>query len=144
MADNPFAGTWSLVSSEMRTDAGEVFYPLGDECKGRIFFDDSGHLSAQLMRLDRPMFESNDLLQGTAEEIVEAYKGFVSFWGNYSFDPEVKELRYTIEGSLFPNWVGQENLRFYDFEENRVTYRTPQFPMGGHQTEGVLTWERIG
>lgn len=142
MSDNPFAGTWTLVSSEMRTSSGDVFYPLGEDCAGRIFFDSAGNLSAQLMQVGRPEFASGDMMQGTTDEFVAAYKGFVSFWGAYRFDADSRELRYVIEGSLFPNWVGHENLRFYEFEGNRLTFKTPPFPLAGQETEGVLIWER--
>lgn len=143
MPENPFAGTWKLISSEMRTSGGEVHYPLGQDCIGRIFFDASGNLSAQLMQVGRPEFATGDMMAGTEEEMVAAYKGFVSFWGAYQFDSETKQLTYVIEGSLFPNWVGHENLRFYEFEENRLTFKTPPFPMGGQEIVGVLIWERL-
>lgn len=144
MSDNPFAGTWQLVSSEMRTADGNIFYPLGEGCAGRMFCDNEGNLSAQLMQVDRTKFASDDMMQGTAEEVVSAYKGFVSFWGAYKFDPQAKEARYVIEGSLFPNWVGHENLRFYEREGDCMTLKTPPFPMAGQKTEGVLIWQRIG
>lgn len=143
MSDNPFAGTWKLIRSETRTSGGDVFYPLGEDCKGRIFFDADGNLSAQLMQAERPQFASDDMMQGTPEEIIAAYKGYVSFWGAYRFDPDAKELRYVIEGSLYPNWVGHENLRFYEFAGNRLTFKTPRFPMAGEEIEAVLIWERL-
>ena len=143
MPTNPFVGAWKLLSSEMRTSTGEVLYPLGPDCAGSILFDETGCLSAQLMRPDRPKFFSGDIVRGTDEEIKAAYQGYVAFWAKYQFDEAKRELTYVIDGSLFPNWVGHTNLRFYEFEGNRLTFRTPPFLMAGTELVGVLIWERV-
>jgi len=59
----------------------------------------------------------------------------------WRFDEENKQFTYKVEGSLFPNWIGQSNLRYYEFSGNRVTYRTPAFLMGGQEIVGVLDVE---
>ena len=144
MSKNPFAGTWKLLSSEMRTSTGEVFYPLGEDCAGSLMFDATGHLSAHLMRRGRPNFASGDIVRGTDDEIKAAYQGYVAFWANYEFDEAKRELTYVITGSLFPNWVGHQNLRYYEFTDDRLTFRTPPFLMAGKEIVGVLIWQRIG
>ena len=143
MPTNPFVGAWKLLSSEMRTSTGEVLYPLGPDCAGSLLFDSTGVLSAHLMRPDRPQFASGDIVRGTDEEIRAAYQGYVAFWARYQFDEAKRELTYVITGSLFPNWVEHTNLRFYEFEGNRLTFRTPQFLMAGKELVGVLIWERV-
>lgn len=143
MATNQFVGTWKLLSSEMRTSGGNVHYPLGPDCIGRIMFDAALNFTAQLMQVGRPLFASGDMMQGTSEEIDAAYKGFVSYWGTYRSDDESGELTCTVEGSLFPNWVGGETRRYYEFEGERLTLRTEQFLMAGEETVGALVWERI-
>lgn len=143
MSVNPFVGAWKLLSSEMRTSTGDVLYPLGPDCEGSLLFDASGVLSANLMRPDRPLFVSGDIVRGTDEEIRAAYQGYVAFWAKYQFDEAKRELNYVIDGSLFPNWVGHTNLRFYEFEGNRLTFRTPPFLMAGQELVGVLIWKRV-
>jgi hypothetical protein len=143
MPANPFVGAWNLLSSEMRASTGDVIYPLGPDCAGSLLFDSSGILSAHLMRPDRAHFVSGDIVRGTDEEIRNAYQGYVAFWGRYDFDEAKRELTYVITGSLFPNWVGHTNLRYYEFTENRLTFRTPPFLMAGTELVGVLNWERV-
>ena len=138
-----FTGTWNLISSEMRTSTGEVHYPLGKECVGRIIFDAEGNFAAQLVRPDRPSFASDDLLRGTDEEIRAAYQGFVAFWAKINVDESKQEVTYEVEGSLFPNWVGHSNLRYYSFDGDRLTLKTPTFAMAGQEITGVLIWERV-
>ena len=137
---------WKLISSEMRTSTGEVLHPLGTDCAGNLMLDSAGHLSAHLMRLDRPKFASGDILRGTDEEIKTAYQGYVAFWGNYRVDESKHEMTYVVEGSLFPNWIGHENLRHYEFTDNQQTLilRTPPFLAAGKEIVGVLIWQRIG
>ena len=139
-----FAGSWKLVSSEMRTSSGAIHYPLGENCEGRMIFDELGNFSAQLMRPDRPAFASDDLLRGTDAEIRTAYQGYVAFWSRITIDEEKQEATYEVEGSLFPNWLGHQNLRYYEFEGNRMILRTPPFTMAAEEVTGVLIWERLG
>jgi hypothetical protein len=139
----PFTGAWKLISSEMRSSSGEVQYPLGEDCAGRLIVDSAGNFTAQLMRPDRPEFASGDVVRGTDEEIRAAYQGFVAFWAKIEVDEEKKEMTYVVEGSLFPNWIGHRNLRYYEFEGNRLTLRTPAFLMAEQEVTGVLVWERI-
>jgi hypothetical protein len=139
-----FAGTWNLVSSEMRASSGEILYPLGEDCAGRITFDSAGNFAAQLMRRDRPQFASGDIVRGTDDEIRAAYQGYVAFWSKIIVDEAKKEITYEVEGSLFPNWIGHSNLRHYEFQGNRMTLKTPPFVMAGRELTGVLVWERVG
>lgn len=138
-----FAGSWKLISSEMRTSSGEVQYPLGENCEGRIIFDTEGNFTAQLMRPGRANFASGDLMRGSDEEIREAYLGYVAFWSKIELDEENHQFTYKVAGSLFPNWIGHSNLRYYEFDGNRVTFRTPQFVLAGTEITGVLIWERV-
>jgi len=143
MSKSSFHGAWKLISSEMRTASGDVQYPLGEDCAGRLVCDADGNFSAQLMRRDRPNFASEDLMRGTDEEIRTAYQGFVSFWAQFEMDEAKKEITYVVQGSLFPNWLGHQNLRHYEFEGNQLTLKTPTFLMAGQEITGVLIWERI-
>lgn len=143
MSIESFAGAWKLISSEMRTSGGKILYPLGEDCAGSLIFDSHGNFSAQLMRPGRTEFASADLVRGTDEEIREAYQGYVAFWSKIEVDEEKKQFTYEVAGSLFPNWIGHSNLRYYEFEGDRVTLKTPSFLMAEEEVTGVLVWERI-
>ena len=144
MSKELFVGAWKLVNSEMRVANGDVHYPLGEDCDGRLIFDTEGNFTAQLMRVGRPEFASGDILRGTPEEVQAAYEGFVSFWGASEVDASQDMMSYVVEGSLFPNWIGKTNIRYYKFEGRRMTLTTPKFLLAGEETVGVLTWERLG
>jgi len=139
-----FIGTWKLVSSEFRLSDGQTVYPLGKEATGMLTYDASGHMSAQLMRRDRPTFASDDLLSGTPSEIKSVFEGFTAYFGTYEINEERATVVHHVEGSLFPNWVGGDQIRFFELSGDRLTLSTPPIPMSGRAMTGLLIWERVG
>ena len=53
------------------------------------------------------------------------------------------KLRYRVEGSLFPNWVGTDQERSYELEDDRLTFTTPRTVVRGKLTVSVLIWEGV-
>ncbi|MFO7963639.1 MAG: lipocalin-like domain-containing protein [Desulfobacterales bacterium] len=137
-----FTGSWRLIASEFRTSGGEVIHPLGDDALGRVIFSRSGFMSAQLMRKGRPGFASEDPSNGTFEEIKSAFEGYIAYYGPFELDLEKQRLITHVEGSLFPNWVGADQVRFFEFNGDRLTLKTPPFAFGDEKFQGVLVWER--
>lgn len=136
------AGVWRLVSSEFRTSSGKVIYPLGDDAQGLAIFSDSGYMSAQLMRQNRPVFASGDQASGTPEEVQAALQGYVAYYGPCEVDVEQKTLTTQVEGSMYPNWVGSQQLRYYELTDKQLVLRTTPIAFGDEEFTGVLTWER--
>lgn len=139
---NQLTGTWRLLSSEFRTSGGEAIYPLGEDAGGQCILTPDGYMSGQLMRKDRPRFAAGNQASGTPEEIKAALEGYVSYYGPFDIDPARQQLTTHVEGSLFPNWIGEDQVRFYEFSENRLTLKTPPIPLGDDEVTGYLIWER--
>jgi hypothetical protein len=53
-----------------------MVYPFGKNAQGSIIYTESGRVSAQVMRPDRPQFATGDQMKGTTEEIKANYEGF--------------------------------------------------------------------
>jgi len=104
-------------------------------------YDANGHVSVHMMRRDRPAFASGDLHDGTPMEIKSAFEGFVAYYGAYEVNQDEGTVTHHIEGSLFPNWVGLAQRRFFEFSGNRLTLSTPPILVGGQQVTAVLIWE---
>ena len=136
------AGVWRLVSSEFRTAEGDAVYPLGEDALGQAIFTESGYLSAQLMRPGRPNFASGDQAGGTQREVQAALQGYAAYYGRCELDVENKTITTTVEGSLFPNWVGSRQLRYYELSGKRLILKTPPIAFGDKEFTGVLSWER--
>jgi len=136
------AGVWRLVSSEFRTSSGNVIYPLGEGALGQAIFTESGYMSGQLMRQNRPVFASGDQASGTPEEIQAALQGYVAYYGPCEVDVEKQTLTTHVEGSMYPNWVGGQQVRVYQLTENQLILKTTPIALGDEEFIGVLTWER--
>jgi len=138
-----FIGTWRLVTSEFRTSDGRVTYPLGENAVGLLIYDGGGRMAAQLMRLDRPEFASGDMRGGTPDEFKAAADGYVAYFGTYEVDDQKGTVIHHVDASLFPNWIGQDQVRYFEFSTDRLTLKTLPFLSGGGEITGVLVWKRL-
>jgi hypothetical protein len=136
------AGAWRLASSEFRNSRGDMFYPLGEGAQGQAIFTQSGFMSGQLLRKDRPSFASGDQSSGTPGEIKTAFEGFVSYYGPFELDLEKRKLITHVEGSMFPNWIGKDQERFFELQEDRLILKTTPILLGDEEFVGVLIWQR--
>jgi len=139
----PFAGAWKLISLEQRRSNGEVSYPMGQDAEGWIMYDGSGHMCVQLTRPNRPKFASNDFLKGTPEEIKSAFESYFAYCGTYEVNEKEGFVIHHIQLSLFPNWIGTDQKRFFEFSGDRLTLSTPPFQANGTQQTLRLVWERL-
>ncbi len=138
-----FIGTWKFVTSEFRSSDGEVAYPLGEKAVGILMCDSGGRFAAQLMQLNRPKFASGDMRGGKLQETKTAADGYVAYFGTYEVDEKKGTIVVHVEAALFPNWVGQDQIRFFEFSDDLLTLKTTPMLLGGHETTGVLVWKRL-
>ena len=135
-------GTWKLISFEIRKSDGGIAYPFGENAQGSISYTECRRVSVQVMCPDRPQFTSGDQMKGTSEEIEANYKGFISYYGFYELDSENGFVVHHVEGSLFPNWEGHVQTRFFELSDNRLRLSTPPILWGGGEVVATLLWER--
>jgi hypothetical protein len=143
MGNDSIVGAWRLVTFEFRKEDGDVIHPFGAEMRGSFIYTETGRFSVQLMRIDRPRFAISDQLRGTPEEIEAGYKGSISYFGTYQVDIENKAINHYVEGSIFPNMEGTQQIRLFELKENQLILKTPPFNVGGERVTGLLQWERI-
>ena len=135
-----FIGAWRLKSFELRSEDGQVTYPLGQDAKGYLLYSEDGYISVAFMRADRPNYRSSDPMAGSLEEKAGAADTYYGYCGSF----EVKEdtVIHHIEVSFFPNWGGTDQVRLYHFEDDQLTLSTPPFLVSGTQQTAHLVWER--
>jgi hypothetical protein len=134
-------GSWRLISYEEHRDDGSVI-PVWVNPRGRLMYDAAGRMSGQIMKADRPSFASSDLLDGTAEEVREAFEGYFAYYGSYTVDSNEGVVTHHVEGSLYPNYNGSDQRRFFRLSGNQLRLRTPPIVSGGRTSEFELVWER--
>ena len=141
MTENQFLGTWRLVSFEVRSAGDKVYYPWGENPDGYIMYTPQGYMSVSMMASGRPVFEARDLPKGTEQEKVAAADKYISYAGK--FEVRGNKVYHHVDVSLFPNWVGGDQVRNFRFEDNRLLLSTDPVPGDEKQKAGYLIWERV-
>ena len=132
-------GTWKFESMKVETEKGEIIYPYGENLFGMLIYTPDGYMSVLLMNPEREKFASDDPLGGSPEEIKAAYEGFDAYCGTYTVDDEKGTVTHHIKGSKFPNWVGTDQVRFFEFSSDRLFLKATLLIKGEQwDFEGVL------
>jgi hypothetical protein len=142
LSKNDFVGTWKLVSFDVRDLDGGTTSPFGKDVGGMLIYDVRGNFSVQLMRRGRPSFASGDMQDGTDEELRAAIGGYISYYGTYEVDEAAQTMTHNVEGSLFPNFVGGAQTRFFQISADRLTLTSPPMSFGGREVRTVLVLQR--
>jgi hypothetical protein len=141
MSADLFIGAWRLLSLEARTSTGDVSYPYGPDAAGYLLYSREGYMSVSVMQARRANFGSPDDLQAPASEKVAAFDTYSSYSGRYELRGE--KIIHRVETSLFPNWSGKEQERFFAFFGDRLTLSAPPMRIGGVELNLVAIWQRL-
>jgi hypothetical protein len=140
-------GAWRLVSIETIRPNGEIIYPFyGKHPEGLIVYDRSGWMSVQITSDPRPTVprasSREDFLAAAAMEKVAAVDGYYAYCGTWTLDTSNSTVTHHIKQSLYPAERGEDGVRYYTFEADRLTLVAKTHEMGeDHQRK--LVWQRL-
>jgi hypothetical protein len=135
-------GTWMLVSAENTHSDGKKSYPFGEKPNGMAIYTANGRFMIVNTTPGTPKFASNSRLSGTAEENKAVVNSSIALFGTYSVNDADKVMSQRIEGSTYPNWVGQDQKRTINSLSNdQLVFTNPAASAGGATT--LLTWKRV-
>ncbi len=136
-------GTWKLVEFKGTID-GQPVTPLN---AGRLTYDASGQVSLHMMVQERQKFASDKKRQSTKEEAKAAFDGYVAYFGRYRVNEAEGVVIHSIEGSIFPNEIGKESVRFYELSGDRLILRVTSLVEGKilpkSSSTAYVVWERV-
>jgi hypothetical protein len=133
-------GTWRLVEWTASVD-GTVIRPMGGNVEGLLTYTADGRMWATLQRRDREPLDTGTLAAATAVQRAAAAAGFLSYAGRYTADADA--VVHHVEFSLFPDWVGDEQLRLIDWVNGDLVLSTPpETSHGGRTIVNRLRWTR--
>jgi hypothetical protein len=127
---------------EGRRASGAVFHPWGTDVRGRLTYDRAGHVSLQIAKVGRERFASDDLETGTPAEIRCAWDSYHAWFGRFTVGLDEQSVIHHIEASLFPNWVGVDQMRLVTLEDDGLVLRSKPMPYGGEPVEFLTRWVR--
>ena len=138
---NKVLGTWRMVSAQLDPD-GRNLPAYGPAPQSLLVFTADMHVIEVMTDSTIPKFASKARGQGTAEENRAAMAGSIGWFGTYTVDENGELSGDTVEGSTFPNWVGdirtRKDLQFV-MDGDRI-FETFFRPEG---TKIVITWQRV-
>lgn len=135
-------GTWKLISWVYEDDRGETIHYFGENATGILMYDKGGYMNAQLMKSGRKPFTTDSISGGTPGETYDAFNSYLAYFGTYH-EENPGEIVHHVEGSLFPNWLGNKEVRYGRIENDRLILSTPPIQAGEKKITFYITWQRI-
>ena len=146
-----FVGTWRLLDYSFIHQDGTVEHPWGTAVRGYLLYSAEGFMSGNLS-------PANDWASRRArlKAALKAHDGagalrlarragrrdYIAYTGRYTVERDT--ITHHVEASLFPNWVGRPEVRYFQFEGNTLTLRTGPVRAGRDTIVAQLVWERVG
>ena len=136
-------GTWRLVDWTASID-GVVTRPFGGSAEGLLTYTADRRMWATLQRRDRARLGTPTLAAATARQRAAAAAGFVSYAGRYTVNGDSVVVHH-VEVSLFPDWVGDDQMRYVEWEDGDLVLSTPPATTStGRVVVNRLRWRRDG
>lgn len=136
LKDN-IVGTWTAVSQYVDQD-GKRLEPFGSNPKGMVVYDGNGRFILALQRASLPRFVSSNRMTGTAEENKAIVQGSIAYFGRYTVDEAQSKINIHYEGSTYPNWDGEDQIRLISIAGDEMKIISPVSAVGGGSVHLVL------
>lgn len=138
---NKVQGTWRMVSANIERE-GQTLPAYGLAPNSLLVFTADMHFIEVMTDSTIPRFASNTRGQGTAEENHAAMAGSIGLFGTYTVDEQGNFSGNRVEGSTFPNWVGdvrthQQLKLVVDGDQLTETFQRPE------GTRIAIEWQRV-
>lgn len=134
-------GTWRLAEWAFLLEGDRPRHPFGTDATGLLTYTADGHMSATLMRRGRALLGTRTLAGAPEAARAEAAAGYVAYGGRFRVEGD--EVVHTVEVSLLPDWIGQEQRRRLVLAEGRLTLTTPEeTTSSGRRGHNRLVWTR--
>jgi Lipocalin-like domain len=135
-------GVWKLQSWETVVDDRVVGYPLGEQASGFLAYHPTGFMSVNISAPNRVRLPGDDPFEGDPKLLALDAKGYLSYCGPFSIVSE-NELVHHLKLCSFENWVGTDQRRNAQLNEDTLTLSTAPRLLLGKQGIGRLTWKRV-
>jgi Lipocalin-like domain len=135
-------GAWNLETRTVtRADGSAINDPvLGQKPLGRLFYDASGVMMLQMMRQGRSTAMSTPANPNDAAN-PRIVLGYDAYFGRYTVDERAGTVTHHVDGSLFPEDLGDDWVRPITIRGDTLTLRFTSTADGSAITR-TLTFRR--
>jgi hypothetical protein len=136
-------GTWKLLSYVGEdVSSGAKADVMGSHPSGYVHFDLDGRLILMIVGSDRKKPAGSS---ATPEEAKALIASMLAYAGTYTIDAAAQTVTFHIEISWDQIRTGQDHLRKFKIEGDRLTLITEPStdPASGKKTVRTVTWERV-
>ena len=134
-------GTWRVTAfSALTVETGEVSRPYGEHPIGYIQYSPGGHV---LVFLQAGEVKRDVTLPYSDAVRAEIHRGiFGAYAGTYSVDGN--KVIHHVKAAWRPEWVGDDQVRFVELHDNKLTIKTAPLLSGlsGKKIVSTLEFER--
>jgi hypothetical protein len=136
-------GAWQLVTRSVRKDNGEVLVDpvLGQQPLGRLYYDASGGVMLQMMRLGRTAAIGKPANPQDAAN-PRVVLGYDAYFGTYIVNEAEGTVTHHVQASLFPEDLGKEFVRRFTLDGDTLTLSFASQLPDGSQIARTLTFHR--
>jgi hypothetical protein len=115
-------GAWQLITRTVRRSDGTILADpmLGERPPGRLFYDASGVMMLQMMRLGRTAAIPTPANPNDAAN-PRVVLGYDAYFGRYTVDERARTITHHVEGSLFPEDLGKDFVRGFSLDGDTLT-----------------------
>ena len=133
------AGAWKLESRTVRRGDGAVVADavLGEQPPGRLFYDPSGEMALQMMRVGRKAAIGLPA-DAKDKENPRVVLGYDAYFGRFTVDERVGTITHHVEGSLFPEDLGRDFVRGFTLDGDTLTLRFTSAADGSSITRTLI------
>ena len=132
-------GAWQLTTRTVRRSDGTTLTDpvLGAQPLGRLFYDASGVMMLQMMRQGRSAAIGTTANPRDAAN-ARVVLGYDAYFGRYSVDERAGTITHHVEGSLFPEDLGDDFVRPFTLDGDTLTLRFTSTADGGDITRTLV------
>lgn len=134
-------GSWKLISLTHVNSRNEEMDLYGKDPIGILTYDSAGYMNAQFGSRNRENFQDESLSGGKDEEILSAYKTYMAYFGRYK-EEEPGKIVHDVEGALFPNWQGHQEVRFAEIIGDKLIITIPPTLVNGEEITLKAVWRK--
>jgi hypothetical protein len=123
------AGAWSIVSVYVEQD-GRKIELYGKNPNGIITFGLNGYFVGIIQSDQLPKISSNNRMDATDAENRAILKESLAYYGKYTVDGKIGELKVHFNGSTYPNWIGMDQTRKFTIIGTKLDMIVPTTTVG--------------